>query len=205
VLLACRSTADGGVELLALTAAEQKEERLPAASPSHASRALFAAARDGDLNAAKRVLGDHKAGGGEALDLDLADPERCGLTALGQAVVAGHAELVAELADRGASVTRHSSRHGDRPLHWACAAGHADVVKTLLERKGSVDDDAERWKLLHRACAGGHLAIVRMLTDGRDLRHANINFACELASARGHTELLVELEKARQVVLAGFR
>ena len=88
-----------------------------------------------------------------------------GLTPLGEAVAAGHAECAAALKASGADVRHRPS--GFTLLHVAAGLGQEATLQWLLEWGADVDDaaNAEGYSPLHSAALGGSAACVRLLLE----------------------------------------
>ena len=128
------------------------------------------------------LLLDHSVGSESALD-----------SAVNWASAEGHAEVLALLIERGASV--HSlTEDSSNALQKACKGGHFKVVNILLQHGANVNtSDRWMWTPLHHAAHGGHSGLVALLLEN----HANPNSqtplgltACHLAASRGDLETI---------------
>lgn len=166
-----------------------------AAAPALAADApLIAAARAGDVNVVRKLIGEHadvnaqSADGStpllwaayngepamvEALLVAGAKPDtanRYGVTPLLQASRAGDAAVVAALLEHGADAAlRHPD--GETALMGAARVGSIDTVERLLAAGLDVNavDTFQQETALMRAAAEGHLAMVdRLLAAGAD-------------------------------------
>ena len=110
----------------------------------------------------KQIDGDDDDSSSSRL-IDSAD--KWGYTALIEASMWGHVEVVNFLLERGASVSKPSLA-GETALHWASMNGHLHVVKILLYR-GKADPNVVTTRRkrtpLHMAAEKGHLEVINML------------------------------------------
>ena len=136
------------------------------ADAAAAEQQLRDAARRGDADELASLL--QQPG---AVNVNAADAET-GVTALHEAVCAGHEAAAALLLAAGADVAAATLREfgplpaGSRPLHFAAAKGHAALVSNLLARgadAGAVDSDENT--PLCGAVIGGHVGAVAALLD----------------------------------------
>ena len=97
--------------------------------PKSPGECMLDAARDGDVQELKEILGRNRS-------LVIARDDR-GRSALHLAAAAGHDEIVKLLLDNGADHTR-TDRDGATPLYAAAKSGHTDVVRMLLVRGADV-------------------------------------------------------------------
>eukprot|EP00037_Helgoeca_nana_P009620 m.84202 g.84202 ORF g.84202 m.84202 type:complete len:805 (+) comp19696_c0_seq2:199-2613(+) len=102
-----------------------------------------------------------------------------GATPLWEAAAAGHADIVAALVGRGASVTSAVTKPPSSvtAIYAACAAGHASVIRALLERMSATGARTSYLRLLKRQCgrekltalhaaaAAGHVNVVELLLE----------------------------------------
>ena len=114
---------------------------------------------------APEVLGHH------AVDVR----DKAGWTPFLCAAAAGHARVLARLADAGADV-HAATVHGRGALHWAAAKGRGECLKFLLG-KGARPDDADKAGMtaVHLAAQHGHLAACALLlgADEKPLTREN--------------------------------
>jgi surface polysaccharide O-acyltransferase-like enzyme len=116
-----------GISTLAMTSAPRKAGgTAPAASAS----TIWAAARAGDLDAIERHL---KSG----VAVDAIDPDRGG-TPMMWAAIAGRAEAVQRLIDRGADVNATGGDNGTA-LHGAAFLGHEKTVEVLIRNGANLN------------------------------------------------------------------
>lgn len=99
---------------------------------------------------------------GAAFDRQTRTWDGPGDTPFSMAAEAGHAEVIAALAEAGAELTGPSG--SARPLTTAAGAGHVDAVRELIARGAPVA--AGRQEALVEAANGGHLAVVEALLEG---------------------------------------
>ncbi|KAH6574004.1 hypothetical protein BASA60_005755 [Batrachochytrium salamandrivorans] len=90
---------------------------------------LFKYTTRGDLSTCTSLL---RAG----IDVNLAD--HAGYTALHEACLDGHTEIVQRMLDYGAGIDSPGGTEGDTPLHDAISNGHVDVVDVLLRHGASI-------------------------------------------------------------------
>jgi ankyrin repeat protein len=80
------------------------------------------------------------------------------------AALAGHADMVVLLLDRGGDIAVRN-KGGLTALHAAAYGGHVDVVETLIERGAAVNETGNFYKMspLHAAAEEGHADVVALL------------------------------------------
>lgn len=91
-------------------------------------QALRLAARQGDLEAVKRVV---------SAGTDVDDADRWGTTALLLAANSGHAEVVGWLLEQGADPNSRERFFGMTPMIAAISVGHRDIVSLLVQAGAS--------------------------------------------------------------------
>lgn len=118
-----------------------------------------------------------------------------GRTPLLEAVIAGHADVVALLIDRGADLSAACTAVGHTALGWAVEQGNADIVGLLLDRGAGVDGVAPNSFLqrtpLHLAAQKGDVQILaRLLEAGASLQAVDgrSDNALSLAREGGRSE-----------------
>ncbi|MDG3007295.1 acyltransferase family protein [Paludisphaera mucosa] len=109
-----------GISTLAMTSAPRKAG---GTAPAAGASTIWTAARSGDLDAVELHLKNGAA-------VDAFDPDRGG-TPMMWAAVAGRAEAVQRLIDRGADVNA-AGRDGGTALHGAAFLGHERTVDVLI-------------------------------------------------------------------------
>ncbi len=116
---------------------------------------LHDAARDGDVKRANQLLDQ----GAVLAELDAA-----GEPALLVASLAGHADVVALLLERGGDL-HIPNKGGLTALHAAAYGGHLDVVKLLVSKSAAVNNTDNFYKMspLHAAAEEGHAEVVAFL------------------------------------------
>ena len=129
----------------------------PALSEKPATLALHAAARSGDVAAAKAAIN----AGAEIDDVSLAGPS--GQSPLMAASLGGHSALVSALLDAGADA-RVSEKDGYTPLHGAAFQGRAETARVLLAAGPN--------RVPHEAHAGDGIWPLHRACWGREKRHA---------------------------------
>ncbi|CAE8716254.1 unnamed protein product [Polarella glacialis] len=156
---------------------------------------LLRAAQNGDLAEVSRLLHD---------DADHHAVNARGETALHQAAVFGHSDVVEELLAWHANVSTAAGGPGGGgalALHLAAQAGHLKVARALLGHGQAAvaarDDKGEQ--PLHRAAEAGHAAMAHLLL--REGALPDVVSAAKVSplhlSARGHPELVHLLLAAR--------
>ena len=112
-------------------------------------RALWEAARDGQIHYVKKYIKD-------ASSLDLNFKAKNNWTALHCACSRGHNDIASLLLDHGAYIEAASSSN-ETPLFYACIVAHYLTIKLLLDRgskvNGTADNDGNT--PLHVACLHG--------------------------------------------------
>jgi len=130
---------------------------------------LFSAARSGDIVTLRQVLQSGTIKPDEALD----EWDLCAVgcyavdkaTALHYAAQAGHADCVAELLQRGASVDANDCV-GNTPLIWAAQAGKLAAMHVLIQHGAHVDyHNRNGMTALMRAAQNAHVACVTLLLN----------------------------------------
>jgi peptidoglycan/LPS O-acetylase OafA/YrhL len=116
-----------GISTLAMTSAPRKAG---GAAPAASASTIWAAARAGDLDAIERHL---KSG----VAVDAIDPDRGG-TPMMWAAIAGRAEAVQRLIDRGADVNA-AGGDGGTALHGAAFLGHEKTVEVLIRNGANLN------------------------------------------------------------------
>ena len=155
------------------------------------NRRLLAAAARGDVDAV------HEAVAGGA-DLEWTAKSGPGRTALNEAALAGHLDVVRVLLAAGADVTSRDRALGYTPLQWACYSGSGDVVEYLLASGADVNQPSTgpRHTPLMTAAMSGASGVVQLLLEaGADLgaRAADGQTALTLAEGRGQTGIAEQL------------
>ena len=156
--------------------------------------ALFAAARNGHLEAVERLVAAgadvrrpnvaglqpaHVAASGGYLGIvqhlvicgsDVNAKDHRGLTALHNAASRGHAHVVKYLASKNADVDAQSN-HEETALYQAASKGYTEIVAYLLDVKARTEIKNSRGEgALHAAVSGKHLDITKMLVSkGADI------------------------------------
>jgi len=159
--------------------------------PKEANGRLLAAARSGDIVAAK-----------EALDAGADVNVREGilqLTPLDTAAMDGRPAIVTLLLERGADPNA-PGKHGVAPLHWAARHGQTEVGHILIENGADVNlKDFDLETALYKAASRGHTDFVQLLLDnGADINAAEDRWrrtAIDEAAANRHLDtvrLLIE-------------
>ncbi len=150
-------------------------------------RALFEAARDGDLEQLRAAMRN-----GASVN----DATQKGLTVLMVAAHCGHEALVAELLAQGADVDARDGT-GSSALLRSATLGHASVVRLLLEQGADLSAAKDTGTTaLHRAAREGHTAIVALLVDRGmhvDCRNSWLATPLLLAATWGRAEVVQQL------------
>lgn len=120
--------------------------------------ALFAAARNGHLEAVERLV---------AAAADVRRPNVAGLQPAHVAASGGHVDIVQHLVRHGADVNAKGHR-GLTALHDAASHGHAHVVAYLASQNADVDAQSNHEETaLYQAASKGYTEIVTCLLDAR--------------------------------------
>lgn len=125
-------------------------------NPPFDRTALHLAAANGHHEAAGVLLAH-----GAAVDAQTRAWDGPGETPLSMAAEAGHAAVIAVLAEAGAELTGPAD--SARPLTTAAGAGHGAAVRQLIQRGAPVA--AGRQEALVEAANGGHLDVVNALLE----------------------------------------
>ncbi|WP_165972149.1 ankyrin repeat domain-containing protein [Paenibacillus piri] len=129
-----------------------------------------------------------------------------GYTPLGLAAFFGHADIAAELLQRGADV-HAASRNEMRvtPLHSAAAGRHAAIAHALLEHGADANARQQSgWTPLHSAVHNRHAELAALLlAHGADAHAANDAGATPLSMARELGDAQLERLLARPNDQAG--
>ena len=152
---------------------------------------LYNAAREGDLEAVRRLLD-------RGADVNEADDD--GGTPLFIASMYGYKEVCKLLLERGANVDQAKDT-GETPLYRASREGYADICKLLLDRGANVNQANNRYPPreafedtpLIIATERNHINVCKVLLD----RGANVNQASVIygdtplcvASMEGHADI----------------
>jgi ankyrin repeat protein len=134
-----------------------------ACSPFAFAGPLHDAAREGDLEKVRALIGD-----GAVIDTQ---SER-GETPLTLAILAGQGKVVELLVDKGAAIDGRNAG-GFTPLHAASYAGDAAIAELLIERGADVNDAQNKAGVtpLFPAIEEDHAAVAELLiARGADLR-----------------------------------
>jgi len=135
-----------------------------------------------------------------AAGADINETAKNGGTALSEASIYGHPEMVEYLLENGADVNA-TKKYGETALILASLNGHTECVRILLEKKADVtaktNDDLTA---LQKASQRGNIKIVEMLLDaGADdnvkdkkayIAHIKANMALIEAIKNGRTEVV---------------
>ena len=109
------------------------------------------------------------------LDVNYHSPSKqaTGRTALSEAAIAGHLNIVQLLLEHGADRNWQDHAVGLTPLGWAAYAGHESCVKSLLDAGADLElaSHEVQFTPLMQAAMNGHLSIVQLLLDSG----ANVN------------------------------
>lgn len=92
------------------------------------SHLLLKAASTGDVATVRRLLDS-----GVDINYHSKDKQATGRTALSEAAIQGHLEVVRLLLERGANLDWQDRAVGFTPLGWAANEGHESIVEALLE------------------------------------------------------------------------
>jgi ankyrin repeat protein len=143
------------------------------------------AVRMGDLERSRQLLDDVP---------DLLDkPDRFGRTPLFNAIHAGHAEIIALLLDKDASVTL-ANADGDTPLHRAAQSGDLPTVKLLFQHNAFVDTRNRRGETpLFKAASEGAVVVAEyLISRGAIVNRGDLsdNTPLHRAALKGHLEMV---------------
>jgi len=176
--LASRSKAD---------ISRNKEKSNPAGD-----RRLFMAAEKGDLDEARKLLGD-------GLNVDGRD--RQDRTALHLALDEGQAEAAKLLLDQGASPVS-VDKLGNTPLHLAAELGSPNLVGRLIEMGAEVNAQGnDGWTPLHLAASWNSKSVIQLLLNNgadRTIKNEKGLTALEQAKFDNHPDVVEILEKDQE-------
>eukprot|EP01051_Picozoa_sp_SAG22_P005517 SAG22_NODE_330_length_12211_cov_6.451948_4_plen_709_part_00 len=123
-----------------------------------------------------------------------------GDTPLIMAAGAGHAEVVAQLIDAGATANLPSAS-GRTALHLTAAGGHAALLRWMLVEGGcySVAKDVNKWTALHFAAYHGHAEVVEILLRSKVAQSLGLahEWRCRATGEMNEIRLTEELERLR--------
>jgi len=141
--------------------------------------------RMGDLERSRQLLDEFP----KLLD----KPDRFGRTPLFNAIHAGHAEIIALLLDKDASVTL-ANADGDTPLHRAAQSGDLPTVKLLFEHNAFVDTRNRRGETpLFKAASEGTVPTAEyLISRGAVVNRGDLsdNTPLHRAVLKGHLEMV---------------
>ena len=106
-----------------------------AKSESQSTKTLHQAAKAGDINQVKALLG-------QGVDINVKDDE--GLTPLHHAIKEGHTELARFLIDQDADLKAKEKRWDYTPLHYAIWFNNTDIVEVLVNKGVDVNYTPKR-------------------------------------------------------------
>lgn len=148
------------------------------------SHLLLKAASTGDATKVTSLLD-----AGADINYHSKDKQATGRTALSEAAIQGHLEVIRLLLERGADLDWRDRAVGFTPLGWAANQGHESCVEALLE--AGADPNLATPEFLHTplmaAAQRGHLPIVKLLVAAG----ANVN----AATSDGRTALSIAQER----------
>ena len=183
---------------------------LAARHPEHTLEIVAAGAPATALQLARAAAAGHRTAVAAivaegAVDLNYADPQQHGRTALHLGCLRGHTAVARVLLDAKADPRRRDDS-GDSPLHLAAWRGHGGTSRVLARavgRKAMDVTDHGGDTPLHLACLGGHVEAARVLLKcgasvlAKDRKEDN---AVAVACGRGHAKvvrLLLDTVKPR--------
>src|SRR3990167_7146427 len=153
---------------------------------------LLAAAENGDSAGVEAAI----TAGADINDTDVYKP-----TALMEAAIGGHTDVVRLLLGRGAYID--ANVNGRVVLIEAIQKGHIDIVRLLLDRSANVNEvNFIGITALMRAVDSGHTDTVRLLLDkGANIDHVSLigDTALSLARLEGHTEIVKILQETLEI------
>lgn len=149
--------------------------------PSPAVEELWAAAREGDIERARKAL---DAGA------DINAGNRYKATALFFAADKGQVEMITFLLDRGADINARDTFYGFRPIGMALMNGHIDAAVLLLKRGSEGAGDVLMTGLQQK-----NTTLINAALEGRDLTAANVRSALARAKQLATPEIIAALEK----------
>jgi hypothetical protein len=149
--------------------------------PSPAVEELWAAAREGDIERARKAL---DAGA------DINAGNRYKATALFFAADKGQVEMITFLLDRGADINARDTFYGFRPIGMALMNGHINAAVLLLKRGSEGAGDVLMTGLQQK-----NTTLINAALEGRDLTAANVRSALARAKQLATPEIIAALEK----------
>ena len=121
-------------------------------------RVLLRAAHDGDFERVRELVEDH------GVDAGAIDQGGSGLTALANASMQGHIQIVQFLVRKGVDIDPYFIA-GGTPLDWACREGHFSVVEFLVDNGADANAGEGISRPLSNACIHGQVAIALYLLE----------------------------------------
>jgi uncharacterized protein len=157
------------------------------------SKQLVGAAEAGDLNKVSALLA-------AGADVNWIGKSGAGRSALSEAALNGHVDVVRLLAANGADLNWRDRGMGMTPLGWACSSGHLETARVLIEAGANLDLPTPKFLLspLMSAAISGHVDIVRLLLDaGADMHAltADGRNALICAEKNGHNAIVALLKE----------
>jgi ankyrin repeat protein len=137
--------------------ANEAENSAPSLPPHQVSRSLYAAAKSGDIEGAKRLLEANA-------DVNAYFPGEEYGNVLQVASYMGHEAVVRLLLEKGAEVNAQGGIYGNA-LQAASHVGHEAVVRLLLEKGADVNAEGGCFGNALQAASLGHEAVVRLLLE----------------------------------------
>jgi ankyrin repeat protein/ribosomal protein S13 len=151
------------------------------AAPRDVNKELIDAARNGNMDKVKELLG-------AGANVNYQDEDK--LTPIMYAIVSEHLDIVKELIARGADITV-ANHNGATPLHLAASINDIEILKRIIDTHLAESDDLNAQDnrgntALHHAAEGGYAnAVILLLNNGArsTIRNDNRLTAYDIANS----------------------
>lgn len=179
----------GGADVAAAHAQEgggTKEEERVQEGEAVQAKALWKAAREGDLAAIQSLLDD---------GVDVNSPTQYGATALSYAVDRGHKEVVKLLLERGANPNSRDSFYGATPFTWALSDGDIELIRLLVDGGAEGIDSALLMSVNRK-----RTELVELFLESQQLSPRTLRFAWEAIETKDDDD--AEVTKIKELLKA---